>query len=305
MSSLQCLGDQVCELLSSAQREIAIVAPFVTYQAISRLVECCPRGVPVQVAARFLPSDIAAGVCEVAAAEFLLADQRVSNFVRHSALHGKLFRADDRCLVGSANVTNRGLGWAKASNAELLIRIPAGRTTEEFEALIWSSGTRMSEVDLRELVARAREVTLPEHPEQRLDDASSQTRWLPACRNPRVLYDVYASINEWKILESVLESAKGDLRALQPLPDMMDRASFEQVVGHALRRHPVVIWIGETGGATSGEAIQKLADYCSDFTLPFPVEVHWEVLEEWLLYFLGSEMRSIPAETKIVFQRRL
>jgi len=48
-------------------------------------------------------------------------------------LHAKFFAADDRCLVGSANVTSAALGWREPANLELLI--PVKRTTAEVVAL--------------------------------------------------------------------------------------------------------------------------------------------------------------------------
>lgn len=39
-------------------------------------------------------------------------------------LHAKLFVADERCLVGAANLTGAALGWSEFSNVELLVSVP-------------------------------------------------------------------------------------------------------------------------------------------------------------------------------------
>ena len=111
-------GDDLTSLLSSAERSALIVAPFIRTAALSRLLDSIPDVVETSVATRWRPADILAGASDLGVFD-LTEDRSVPLLLRHD-LHAKLFAADDRCLVGLANVTAAALGWRTPSNLELL-----------------------------------------------------------------------------------------------------------------------------------------------------------------------------------------
>ena len=71
---------------------------------------------------RWLPEDIAAGVCDLDILEMI--EGRSGKLYVHPHLHAKYYRADDQCFVGSANLTGRGMGWRTPANIELQVEIP-------------------------------------------------------------------------------------------------------------------------------------------------------------------------------------
>lgn len=285
-----------------------MIAPFIKRGAIERLLKSCDDLVSIKVIGRFLPEDVAAGVSDIAAAELVLHSSG-AGLATHPLLHAKLYRADDRCLVGSANVTNRGLGWSRVSNEELLVRLGYVPSLKEFEERILLDADEMSWPRLRELQARARDLSSvaaggPEIEEEDRED--SDKVWLPTCRTPRYLFDVYSENEQWRLLDSARNAAKRDLGHFRPLPKNLDRAAFESIVRSGLRKHSLVRWLMDEGGVTDQRVLElKIRPITQEQEWSLDAEMLWEVYQEWLLYFLPREFRLVPSETKLSHGRRL
>lgn len=116
-------GERIRGLFRNASNA-TIIAPFIKVDALRSVLGAIPRDTPVRCVTRWLPMEVAAGVSdpeilnvlyERGSSELLLADR----------LHAKLYIADDRCLVGSANVTLAALGdIADRGNIEVLVDVP-------------------------------------------------------------------------------------------------------------------------------------------------------------------------------------
>lgn len=299
-------GDSVRELLASAQTDAVIIAPFIKATALRRLLAACSNGARIKVIGRFLPEDIASGVCDIEAAELLLDHPRVE-FLTHPLLHAKLYRADARCLVGSANVTLRAFGWLPVANEELLIPDEYAAPIQEFEERLTSDSEVMTWPRVRELRARAREfpesARLEGEPLQSISDSEP---WLPTCRTPRHLFNVYSEVDEWRILDSARAAARRDLKALEPLPLRLDRPSFEALVRSALRRHSLVQWLIAEGPVRSLDVVSsRIEPIAAKLDVSLAPELIWEAFQEWLLYFFPDEFRLVPRETTLAYGRRL
>lgn len=298
-------GDRVCELFASAEEEVAVVAPFIKTMAIRKLLKSCGESVSVRVLGRFLPKDIVAGVCDIEAAELLL-DYPRSSLYTHPLLHAKLYRADSACLVGSANVTLRGLGWLPLSNEELLVSSERVRFVKEFEERLILDGEEMTWPRLRDLQARIRSLPKPASAEPPAQELHQSGVWLPTCRTPGYLFDVYAGTSEWRLLKSARKAAERDLQALEPLPSDLDRPDFEAAVRTALRRHPVVVWLVKEQGAVAGDVVvDQIEPLRRQMEVRLSADLLWEVFQEWLLYFLPTEFRLVATETKLSHGRRI
>ena len=70
---------------------------------------------------RWRLADLLAGVADLGVYDAAVA-KGAHLYLRYD-LHAKLFVADDRCLVGSANVTDTALGWRSPENLELLVTV--------------------------------------------------------------------------------------------------------------------------------------------------------------------------------------
>src|SRR6266566_1157307 len=112
--------DRLIALCSSADYELMLVAPYIKRPILAQLFAATKPSVSVQVITRWLPQDIRAGVTDIEVWD--LVQERPRSCLRlRQDLHAKYYRADNRCLVGSANLTAAALGLSAAPNLELLV----------------------------------------------------------------------------------------------------------------------------------------------------------------------------------------
>ena len=145
-------GDVLTELLGSARRDVMAVAPFIRSAALERLLDAVPEGVKTTVVTRWRPLDILAGAGDLGV--FDIAEARNIQLLLRHDLHAKLFVADERCLVGSANVTATALGWREPSNLELLATV-SRQTAEirEFEATLFATSIPATVAERDQMIA--------------------------------------------------------------------------------------------------------------------------------------------------------
>ena len=124
---MNALGDDITALLSSAQHNALIVAPFMRSEAFPRLLDSIPIGTETKVVTRWRPIDLLAGASDLPCLRSGL-NRRGCRYTYGTDLHAKFFAADNRCLIGSANVTHTALGWRTPANFELLA--PAARSAD-------------------------------------------------------------------------------------------------------------------------------------------------------------------------------
>src|SRR5258706_3983855 len=119
---MQLPGDQLETLCKGAQRELLLVAPFVKAGTINRLFASVQDHVAVKCITRWRPDEILAGVSDIEIWG-LLKSRPLSTLLLRTDLHAKFYRADENCLVGSANLTATALGWSRQPNLELLLTV--------------------------------------------------------------------------------------------------------------------------------------------------------------------------------------
>lgn len=118
-------GVRIRVLLGSAVNRVAVIAPFIKVNALRSLLDAIRKDVHVRCVTRWLPRDVAAGVSDP---DILDALEERGNFSLSlvDRLHAKLYLSDDRCLVGSSNVTFAGMGErSEDSNIEVLVETAA------------------------------------------------------------------------------------------------------------------------------------------------------------------------------------
>src|SRR3546814_11777743 len=117
-------GVGILELIRAANDRVVIAAPYIKSPTLRRLLDAVPE--PVSECAcvtRWLPEDIASGVCDL---EILddIAGARGGRLLVHPHLHAKYYSIVRDFLVVSANPTARNLGRPPPSYVELLIALP-------------------------------------------------------------------------------------------------------------------------------------------------------------------------------------
>ena len=195
-----------------------LAAPYIKEASLRRLLDAAPRIVSLTCVTRWSPSDLAAGASDAAVRGLVVS--RGGSFLLHPTLHAKYYRLDDVVLIGSANITDAGLGLAPNSNLEILSRPSDEFDSVAFERALLDQSRVVSDAEYAvwksiPLVARPG-VALPE---------SLILTWRPVTRDPKDLWLVYAGGTTPALSESVRQQAVQDLSAVIAPPGL-DRDAF-------------------------------------------------------------------------------
>lgn len=184
---------QIEELLQHASQSVTLIAPFIKKPIFEAALAAVPTSVErIHCVTRWTPAEVAAGVSDPEIMELAENDKRV-HVDLCPALHAKIYLADDRGLVGSANLTGKATGRVPDSNFELLVEIATAhpevqRVLEQIDAA--SSGATPQQAAL---VRRQAELLKAEAgPPQAEAMEAVMPSWYPATRRPENLYSFYS-----------------------------------------------------------------------------------------------------------------
>lgn len=305
------LGTKLEKLLVGAKREVVLVAPFIKIAALHRLLEHCSPHVLLTCVTRWRPDEIATGVSDLEVWPELKTRSQTSLWLRPN-LHAKYYRADEKCLVGSANLTDTALGWAYAPNLELLVELPSSDPQlQGFEVDLLAGSVRVNDELYAQMKMAVTDVQqnpaplfvsptiLPPTPvaEQAL------VYWLPQLRFPENLYQAYTG--QWeKLTRASQEAAQADLMALN-LPAGLAKATFNSYVAAVLLQYPVVQKIDAfiTTPQRFGAVRDLLATLPCAYTPNFDASRAWQTLMRWLLHFLPNRYMLATPNYSEVFSK--
>lgn len=292
------LGDMVLNAICTASRDLLLVAPYIKSSSLERAIDSIPSGsISLTCITRWLPKDIAAGVCDLDIFDRILGYPD-GKLLIHPHLHAKYYRIDHRCLIGSANLTNRGMGWATPANVELLVELPA-----DFEGLgEWEQGLLASAIpasrELQEkirleserIIANNVRFDLPDN-EGIGDEEQFASQWFPRCPVPDRLWEVYSGQAQDKMVTGSLAAAQMDISALA-VPPGLSKKLFEAYVTGILKYMPIVMEIDNLAARAlpDSDAYRLILARLGD-KAPYPAEEMWRVFKAWLTYFFPEEYR--------------
>ena len=297
-------GDDVIALLGRACSSVLIVAPFIRSEALTLLLDSISSGVETVIVTRWRPADLVSGASDLGV--FEIADSRdIPLYLRHD-LHAKFFASDDKCLVGSANVTQTALGWRTPANLELLT--PVERTLShilQFEKELLAGVVRATLVQrdyLRDLVETLRSAP-PMIPITGGDETTTgllPSSWVPRSRNPEELYSVYCGNRD--VSRSVLQTMHQEIREIGTMPGM-DEDGFKAWVAATISQTPiidrVIQRIEKEGHVTEGGLKELLTEVGVD-TRMYRARDVLEVLRRWLTYFLPEKYETAQDSVKLI-----
>jgi hypothetical protein len=302
-------GRQLEALLAMGQREILLVAPFITYPAFARLLSQIPDTATLCCITRWRPEEIAAGVNDTAIWQ-LISERSNSQLRILYRLHAKYFRADDRCLVGSANLTNTALGWTNNANLELLIDTNPIPT---FEQQLYDKSTAVDQElyeHIRNLTETLQQWQFPSQltqstgitPENSHNSLTTHTldSWLPQLRHPTDLYLAYADRID-DLSAAAQQAASVDLDALN-VPPGLPREAFDQYVALLLRQHRLLHRLNAF--LATPQPFGAVRDWLRHHGRSTAPARDWQTLMRWLLHFLPAHYQLYPARHSEVFGRR-
>lgn len=310
------LGTELSDLCAEANQEILLVAPFIKACVLERLLNKISSNVTLKCITRWFPEEIVAGVSDLEVWD-LIQNRPNSSLCLRPDLHAKYYRADNRCLVGSANLTGKALGWSSYPNLELLVTLSADEpTVKTFETELLTACTPVTE-DLFEQMSLAVQLLAEQTPNaiatssrvEILDDnvanniSENVNAWLPTLRNPEDLCLAYSGQTE-KLTTASKIAALTDLRSL-PIILNLSQKTFKAYVGTLLLQKPIIrevdsfVKTPQRFGAVKN-FLNSLP--CSKIN-NFNAERAWQTLMRWLLYFLPNRYAlSVPNYSEVFYR---
>lgn len=302
---MKTLEDEIRSLFRTAQRSVLVVAPFIRSEALKRLLDNVPAGIETTIVTRWRIEDLLAGASDLGVYE--LAEVKRAPLYLRSDLHAKLFAADEKCLVGSANVTNSALGRGKRSNLELLVPVP--RKTDGivgFEERLMArtiQATAAHRDRLRDLLETLRSSEIRTVSVEEEGTALMAADWVPQVRNPEELYSVYLGSPD--VSRSAMAIMKEELLKIGVVAGL-NAEEFRAWVGIRISQNAFVGQViqhiekhGEVTEADIGEFLTKIG------VAPeaYPPRELLEVLERWLTCFLAMRYETARDSVKLIKAR--
>lgn len=293
----EMLGGELLKLVSSAKERIVLAAPFIKVEVLQQLLDAIPilGGLHIDCVTRWRPEDIVDGVCDLEIFE-VIADRTNACLWRQPDLHAKFFRADQSCLVGSANLTGRALGWRLPTNLELLVELDFSlHALQDWETSLMSSCVPVT-AKLRDQIAKqatdlaAQRPKTPSVDVEHHDDPSF--RWMPLCPSPERLFKVYTGeLDDAKMVRSAFEFAQRDLRTLGP-PKGYSEEQFRKHVADRLQKLEVVqkVVTASSSGVSDAQALELIAEYIDESSMIGPTDA-WKTLKHWMMHFFPEQYR--------------
>ena len=307
-------GQALQALVDGAERDLVLIAPFMKARVLDQLLKDVSDEVRVRCVTRWKPDEIAAGVSDLGVFDVLSSRHRASlRLLPH--LHAKYFRADGRCLIGSANLTASALGWISPCNVEILMEVaPTDPRLQEFEhfalseALIATAELRsLMEAAAEEVLMCQRESALPisaiwrREAEDRTREAASNitmATWLPAMRQPRDLYLAYAGRGD-ELSAASREAALRDLAVLDPTVGLPQEA-FARVIAATLLQMPMLAEIdADVAKPRRFGAVRNLLASKTGQSRSQASDA-WQTTIRWLLEFVPDRYgRTVPSHSEV------
>lgn len=299
-------GDDVLELLSGARRDVLVVAPFIRARALERLLDSVSPDATITVVTRWRPADLLAGASDLDV--FDLVQSRSARLLLRHDLHAKLFAADNKCLVGSANVTDTALGWRMPANLELLI--PIARTAPSivrFEEELLAGAVPATAQDmqwLRDLVNRLASqasIVIAEVADDQTTPGLFAPDWVPRTMNPEELYLVYAGDGS-RVSRRALQAMRDEIAQLGVVPGMSE-GDFRAWVATSITQTPLVRGVTERieeQGAMTEPALEQLLASLGVADTDYPAHQGLVAIQRWLDYFLPARYQTTQDSIKII-----
>jgi len=290
-------GERVKSLVVSAQKNIILCAPFIKRNALSVILSIALEGVPVHIITRWRPAEVAAGVSDLDVFD-IVKNRSATSLGLLDPLHAKLFVADEKCLVGSSNITGAALGWSQNPNIEILVET---KTNDPFVLRLLQQisdavpATYQLKTEIEEQAKRIEKITsFSDSEADDVDVELAQHPWLPKCAAPEKLFIVYQNQFTESVVSGTRYDALADLRALQA-PQGLVRGGFYAFIASSLENVPALasIMASISGRLTDEQAVKMLLEIRSDFS-DRDAKRQWAILRDWISEFLGEKYEVAP-----------
>ncbi|MFA6180017.1 MAG: phospholipase D family protein [Candidatus Methylopumilus sp.] len=294
----QLVGERLLELCRNTKQDVFIAAPFIKVFSLSKILEVIPVTSKVKVVTRWKPEEIAAGVSDLEI--FALLQSRSIELFLHPALHAKLYRVDEKCLIGSANITESALGWSWQPNIELMVdALASDQNIQYIESRLIAGGIKVSQPIHDAMKAQVEQLLAANNEFKAFKSEHTEMKWLPLCVKPDLLFKIYSNADTSSMLKSTVDCGSKDLLSLK-LPAGMLENDFNKYISAYLDGHPVKIQIDQLSATkviSSVEGANLLRIYSEpDFKLPYNINDHWNIVKSWLTHFYKNKYNRAPID---------
>ena len=307
---MDLLGTQLKKLCNTAQTEVLIAAPFIKAAVLKEIFTYIKPEITIKCVTRWLIEEIIIGVSDLEIWAIVQSYKNACLWLRND-LHAKYYRADDQCLIGSANLTAKALGWSNRPNLELLVEIPANYSLlPEFERELFNKSIQVDEQLYYEYFTIINQIKNQNIPIEQLRfsvdlslDIVSNENWIPTLRNPEELYLAYCG-KEDKLTAIARNNAINDLKYLNIIPNL-NKNNFKAYVGILLLEKPIIQQIDNFVKTPQrfGAVRNFLASLLCMNLRNFNPERAWQTMMRWLLYFLPSRYAlSVPNYSEVFYR---
>ncbi|MCH8908064.1 MAG: phospholipase D family protein, partial [Candidatus Heimdallarchaeota archaeon] len=132
------------ELVNEAKVDLVIIAPFIKRKTFKNLLSDIDPEVNVKCVMRWRKEDVVNGVSDLSVFEVINELPKAELYINQN-LHAKYYRSELKCYIGSANVTDAGLGLGLNPNRELLFEIVdlENENLDSFEEFIFENSIKI------------------------------------------------------------------------------------------------------------------------------------------------------------------
>jgi hypothetical protein len=224
--------DALATLLKGGEGELVLCAPFIKLGAFSRVMNLVPVGTKITVFTRWDPGEILAGVSDPEIWNILQERVNAELYLCPS-LHAKYFRIGEDCLIGSSNLTQKGLGIAASSNLEILTKPGPTFEFDKFEERLFGLSKRASKEIFDSLQGL---LDLREAPNG--ESLQESGHWLPRLQNPSYLFQIYSGGHP-PLSKPSIGIASSEMRRFA-IPAGLSESEFRSAVGIRLLEEPFI-----------------------------------------------------------------
>ena len=239
------LLDDIKSLANEAREDLTIFSPYIKLNALSKLIDGIHKMIKVSIITSWKPADIAFGSSDLSIYPF--CKENNYRLLINNRIHLKTILVDNmtKAYIGSANITEPGLGYSQRHNYEIGSIVTEINTDDQiyFDKIIESSST-ISDEYYNSILEEAKNLKKPEIDENFKTKIDSKDNFLltalPMCDSVEYFYSIYSSnsINDFK--PSQLRSAEHDKR-LYNIPDGLSKADFIKQLKDNFLKHPFII----------------------------------------------------------------
>jgi hypothetical protein len=276
------LGNSLLAGIGPEAQQVVIITAFLRVDALRRILGNCSDNTQIEVFVRWESGDICSGASDLGAWDLAKERAGLTLFVCPQ-LHAKYYRGGRRIWVGSANLTMRGMGWARNPNVEILHEV---RWDEHWRG--WEQGVRDRSFPVTQaLVDELAQLEVVENPRvhEVAEDVASPAAWIPSSKNPKRLLDALGDPHETR---QALAGAHDDLAMLGITPGIAVAAG-RLAIGRALKSLDVFRLVDdcvrESGSVRFGEVRRRVSQWLRDHAVERDGSDVTQLVYRWLQEF--------------------